>query len=331
MKIKNLLILISSLISSVAFAQDNVSAEKQKDTRPEFMQRADKFYKDSNVIRNLVYKVADGEELSMDLILPENVLYEKGSPVVMYIHGGGWAGGARYVLHANTFKQYTSKGIAVACISYRLVKEGRGVLECITDCKDAARFLVKNAKTYNLDPSRFATTGHSAGAHLSLLTALAPNDAFVGDEALKKFKPNFVCVAAEAPAISFYDPQTYGNKSITKDMKLMRRLLCGDLSEKEELAKKLSPMDYLSKKSPAMLVVHGDQDPLLAVEGARLFVKKAEKLGANISYIEVANGNHSFDAKEGEKVSPDKKFLGESRILFLTEHLTKGLKEIKKN
>jgi len=65
--------------------------------------RADKIYKDCpNIVRDFQYKTVQGfedaEQLSMDLILPEKNLYKNGAPVVLYIHGGGWSGGERYVL-----------------------------------------------------------------------------------------------------------------------------------------------------------------------------------------------------------------------------------------
>lgn len=303
-------------IATVFAACTSVSA--QEGPKETFKDRADRFYKDLNAVRDMVYKTADGEELSMDLILPEKQILSEGTPVVMYIHGGGWHGGERYVLHPNVLKRYTDKGIAVACISYRLVKGERTVLQCIEDCKDAARFLVKNASKYKLDPKRFAATGHSAGAHLSLLAALSPNSVFGGDPSLKSYVPTFVCVAAYAPVTSFYDPAASSPTALTSDERTMARLLGGEPPEKQELAKKLSPMEYLMKNSPKVLLVHGDMDSLISVNGSRLMAQKGDKIGASVEFIEVKNADHSF---KGNDLSPGSLFIDERRFDFIIDAL----------
>lgn len=315
------------LIAAIFIPMASFAEDAQADARPAYAKRADNLYKDlKNVKRDLVYKVADGENLSMDLIMPETPLYRDGSPVVIYIHGGGWGGGERYVLHPNVLKRYTDKGIAVACISYRLVKPGRTVLECIEDCKDAARFLAKNAKKYGLDPKRFAARGHSAGGHLSLMEALAPMKDFPGDPALKNQNPAFVCVAAYAPVTSFADPEASEPRALTSNIKDMTRLLGGNPEEKQDLAKKISPLEYLKKNSPAIFLVHGGDDPLVSVNGSRLLEKNAKKLGVEIVYKELENGDHSFNT-HGKETNYTPQELDEAGYEFLFGHLLKGVKK----
>lgn len=41
------------------------------------------------------------------------------------------------------------------------------------------------------------------------------------------------------------------------------------------------------------IVVHGDSDPTVSVEGSRAMVAKAKELGIDVTYIEVPGGNHS--------------------------------------
>ena len=312
-----------SLFASLGFAL-SANAQDSADDRPDYAKRADGSYKNlPNVQRDLVYKIADGESLSMDLIMPEVPLYKDGSPVIIYIHGGGWGGGSRYVLPPHVMKKYTDKGIAVACISYRLVKPGRTVLECVEDCKDAARFLAKNAKKFNLDPNRFATRGHSAGGHLSLMTAIAPMKDFAGDASLKNFKPKFVCSAVYAPVTSFADPAASEPRALTSNLKDMTRLLGGDPAERTELAKKISPLEHLNKKSPALFVVHGDADPLVSVNGSRLLEQKAKALGVPMKYMEVQNGDHTFNT-QGRETNYTSKEMDDAGFEFIFTHMLKG-------
>ena len=70
------------------------------------------------------------------------------------------------------FKRCAAAGILCATIEYRLNSPKATAFDSATDCKDALRFLVKNAKQYRIDPERIGTIGGSAGGHLSLVTAL---------------------------------------------------------------------------------------------------------------------------------------------------------------
>ena len=45
------------------------------------------------VVPNVTYHVASGQENAVDLYLPRNATGP--TPVVMYIHGGGWRGGSK--------------------------------------------------------------------------------------------------------------------------------------------------------------------------------------------------------------------------------------------
>ena len=290
-------------------------------------ERADQIYAGHpNIVRDLQYKTVAGfddlEQLSMDLILPQKNLYAEGAPVVLFIHGGGWSGGERYVLDRTTFKSYTDVGIAVACISYRLAKDGNSALDCLIDCKDAARFLVKHAETYGLDPNRFATRGHSAGGHLALSVALVPDQAALlrGDPSLAGFTPRFVSVVAEAPLTTLFNPEQADSLgTITTKPQALKKILGGTSAESpppedlinnntraafiaslqseapiQQVARVLSPEFWLQSSSPPILLVHGSADPLISVRGARYFKRLADERGAKVDYVEVKNGNHSF-------------------------------------
>ncbi|MEN8662481.1 MAG: alpha/beta hydrolase [Lentimonas sp.] len=309
-----------SILALILMAAGNAFALTAKE-------RADQAYEGhSNIVRDLQYKTAAGfddpEQLSMDLILPEKNFDDAGAPVVLFIHGGGWSGGERYVLDRTTFKSYTDAGIAVACISYRLAKDGYSALDCLIDCKDAARFLVKNAEKYGLDPNCFATRGHSAGGHLALSVALVPDEAALlrGDPSLKGFTPRFASVVAEAPLTTLLHPEQADRLgTITTKSQALKKILGGTSSESpspedlmkndtrsafiaalqseapiEQVARVLSPEFWLEDSSPPILLVHGSADSLISVHGARYFKRLADERGAEVVYVEVKNGNHSF-------------------------------------
>ena len=113
----------------------------------------------------------------VDLFLPKG---KQGPfPVVMYIHGGGWSGGAfeDHIL-GSSIRMLLEKGIAVVGTGYRYIQEvpraevKPPVMGCLNDCENAVKFVQSKAKEWNLDLSRFALAGGSAGACTSLYLAL---------------------------------------------------------------------------------------------------------------------------------------------------------------
>ena len=121
----------------------------------------------------------------LDFIYPKTDVYEK-APLFIYIHGGGNTGGTKNALYNRSsliLKELTEAGIAVATIDYRLFGQGEelGFHHLFQDCKDALRFLAKNADRFGIDPNKFVTWGTSAGGSKALITALTESDFLSGD------------------------------------------------------------------------------------------------------------------------------------------------------
>ena len=91
------------------------------------------------------------------------------APLLIWIHGGGWQAGT-YNNPPSGLAALLNAGFAVASIEYRL--SGAAIFPAqIHDVKGAVRFLRARADDYDLDPSRFAAWGSSAGGHLTALLA----------------------------------------------------------------------------------------------------------------------------------------------------------------
>ena len=98
---------------------------------------------------------------------------EKPTPVVFYIHGGGWQAGDK----KTNPQPFLDKGISVVAINYRYVKNGveekieppvRAPLE---DAANALQFVRSKAVEWNIDKKRIGATGGSAGGCSSLWLA----------------------------------------------------------------------------------------------------------------------------------------------------------------
>lgn len=101
------------------------------------------------------------------------------------MHGGGFAFGDKRDDHMNAYLKALGWGWAAVSVEYRL--SGEAIFPAaVLDCREAVRFLRKNAARYKLDPDRFAAIGGSAGGNLAAMLGMnIPNGAFHGEERLR--------------------------------------------------------------------------------------------------------------------------------------------------
>lgn len=95
------------------------------------------------------------------------------SPLVIYIHGGGFTGGDKSeVYKTNEIDSSLNNGISFASINYRYrTEDSLGVRASLYDSKRALQYIRSRAKEWNVDGNRIACYGGSAGAGTSLWLA----------------------------------------------------------------------------------------------------------------------------------------------------------------
>ncbi|MHC4993797.1 MAG: alpha/beta hydrolase fold domain-containing protein, partial [Planctomycetota bacterium] len=91
------------------------------------------------------------------------------TPVFLSIHGGGFRGGRRSV-NADLLRQCLDNGISVAALTYRFSQDAIQPSSFV-DVARAVQTIRSKAGEWNLDKKRFASSGGSAGAGLSLWLA----------------------------------------------------------------------------------------------------------------------------------------------------------------
>jgi hypothetical protein len=98
------------------------------------------------------------------------------TPLLVYIHGGGWSGGDRSVVRS-MLKPALAAGISVASVEYRTIKDSTAdglvppVKGPMLDCARALQFCRSKASEWNLDKTKVGLAGGSAGACTSLWQA----------------------------------------------------------------------------------------------------------------------------------------------------------------
>ena len=131
----------------------------------------------------------------------------KPMPVLVSIHGGGFRNGNKSV-SGDLLRQCLESGISVAAITYRLSDEAIAPAQFL-DSARAIQFIRHNAKEWNLDPTRIAATGGSAGAGISLWLGFHDDlaDTDNNDPVLRQ-STRLTCMAVYNGQTS-YDPRTH--------------------------------------------------------------------------------------------------------------------------
>jgi acetyl esterase len=129
------------------------------------------------------------------------------TPLVVFIHGGGFRGGSKEALSIALLEGLLAKGISVMAINYRLSPEVAFPAHYM-DCARAIQFARSKAREWNLDPKRVGSTGSSAGAGTSLWIGFHDDmaDPKNADMTLRE-STRLTCIAVQG-AQSSYDLRT---------------------------------------------------------------------------------------------------------------------------
>lgn len=235
------------------------------------------------------------------------------TPVMIYIHGGGWRGGSKNHFPGWLMSMVATGKLSVVSVEYRFTDIKTHPAQ-VNDCLRAIQFVRHNAETWNIDPARIGVTGGSAGGHLSAYVALC-DDAAVseGGDAIEKLSSRVSC------AVSFAGPTDWDLlSSIKHDHPAYRQLIGykpGTPAKELDagLVKSVSPISFATKDDPPVMQVHGDNDVIVPIEHARKLHRKLKEIGVHSELVIIPGGNHSV-AGAGDQVS-------KRAAEFVTQHL----------
>ena len=243
---------------------------------------------------DVVYTKVNGWDGRTDLYLNPNA--SKPTPVVINIHGGGWNKGTKE--SQGGFNTFFKAGFAVANMEYRLSGQAKAPA-AVEDTRCMLIYLIKNAKELNIDVNKIVIMGGSAGGHLALMGGLLGND--------HRFDTNCpgvenVKVAAIIDKYGIADvwDWTYGPEHKSSSPKLW----LGDNANNDAFIKSVSPINYVTKNSPPIFIVHGDSDPTVPYQQSVDLYKKLQKLGVKSQFITVPGGLHGkFDKEKNADIN----------------------------
>ncbi len=237
---------------------------------------------------NVVYTKVKEWEGKMDIYLPPKT--NKPTPVVINIHGGGWNHGVKE--SQTSFNTFFKMGYAVANIEYRLTGQATAPA-AVEDTRCALIYVIKNSKELNINIDKIVIMGGSAGGHLALMGGLLGNDnRFDGNcPAVENIK---VAAIIDKYGIADVWDWGYGPNINSKSAKNW----LGDKAKDEAFAKSVSPITYVTKKSPPTFIVHGDADPTVPYQQSVALDQKFVDAGVKTQFITVEGGLHGKFTKE---------------------------------
>ena len=209
--------------------------------------------------KDVEYGTGGGEKLYLDLAKPVGI--EVAAPAVIFIHGGGWAGGNRQDLHGE-IRRMAAEGFVTATITYRLAPKHRFPAQ-IEDCKCAVRWMRAHADRLHVDPERIGALGLSAGAHLSMmLGAMDAADGLEGDGGWPDQSSKVQAV------VSYVGPTNLVGEYPEISQRIVSNFIGGSLADVQDTYALASPITYVNAGDAAMLLFQGTTDVLVPYDQA---------------------------------------------------------------
>lgn len=242
--------------------------------------------------RDIVYTKVDGQDLLLDLYLPEGV---SPAPLVMWIHGGAWQFGSR----SDVPDVFLNAGYAVAGVDFRQATEAVFPAQ-LHDIRAAIRYLRARAGDYGYRGEHIAVAGFSSGGHLaSLLGTTNGKREFDGNAGeYTQEEPSVqavIDIAGSTNLLTILDQSTPHGLSVR--VPALELLLGGSLDEPSarDLAAQASPVHQVNDHAVPILILHGVQDNQVPVNQAIELHQAYDQKGRDSQLVLIPGAEHFGD------------------------------------
>jgi len=246
---------------------------------------------------NLAY-VNDGNVRHLlDLYVPNGAT--SSTPLIIWIHGGGWRNGDKSLGPNSHPLRYASRGYAVASLNYRLSDEAIFPAQ-IYDVKAAIRWLRANATQYNLDVTRFGTWGQSAGGHLASLAGTS-NDVVDMEGTVGG---NLQYSSRVQATVDWYGPTDFlqmdvqagqsgciGSNMNSPDSAPSRLVGCA-IQTCPQAVQRANPMTYVTMDDPPFFIEQGTVDCTVPLGQSQIFQNLWQSIGHDSALTFLQGAGH---------------------------------------
>jgi acetyl esterase/lipase len=269
--------------------------------QPSDLQASIALFQKVRTVPNLVYERANGWEGKLDVYAQRTAPNAPASPVVIFIHGGGWVQGTKEGSAIRGVLPYIAMGYSVVNVEYRLANVSLAPA-AIEDCRCALRWVIAHAKDYNLDANRIVIAGESAGGHLALTTGMIPASAGFDRTCLTPTEPRVAAIVDFFGITDIADLLDGPNKKPFPETWPYTVQWLGNQPNRADVAKASSPLTYIRAGVPPTISIHGDADPLVPYAHSTRLQDGLQKAGIAHELVTIPGGGHgNFSTAEWQR------------------------------
>ena len=250
-----------------------------------------------------------GERRMLDIYLPNEG--EGPFPVIVDIFGGGWYFGQKSSHKLEPALNLLRRGFAVVSINYSLSWQDKFPIQ-VQEVKTAIRFVKAHAEQYQLDKTRVALLGESAGAHYAALCATSSAGGTFEDKS-----HGWADESSEVQAvIAVYCPSdlgraredfwVMGQESLIpeygEDYSCEAILFGGAVRDVPEMVQMGNPINYITENCPPFMFLHGDLDRVVSLQQSRVLAAEIMRISgrSNVEYHVIEGAKHDIHDFERE-------------------------------
>ncbi|QSG05987.1 Alpha/beta superfamily hydrolase [Halapricum desulfuricans] len=214
------------------------------------------------------FRELGGRTLGLDTYRPAET---DSNPAVVYVHGGAWRAGSKGQFSRYAV-EFAGRGYVGVNPNYRLAPDAT-VPEMVADVLAGVRWSREHADSLGIDPDRIAIAGHSAGAHLAALAALAPGE----------FRPDGtddLSLAALAGFSGAYDVREDRYEPLVGDG--------------PDAAERASPIAWVGADAPPTFLAHAVDDETVQIDETDAFYEELLSAGVPVDRFRADGGGHTF-------------------------------------
>ena len=292
-------------------------------------------------MQTFTYKKVGDLEIKADVNRPGD---EVRRPVLVYIHGGALINGGRQSINKRIKESFLGAGYAIVSIDYRLAPETQlpGIIE---DLEDAFKWLRRDgARLFNVDTSKIAVAGGSAGGCLTLVSGFRVKPAptvlvslwgygdLMGEwystpsphkrHNAEKVAWEEVAGMLDGPVIANGSDRRRGNGGkfyrYCRQKGLWPKLVTGfDPGTEAEKIHSYMAVKHVTGRYPPTLLLHGTADTDVPYQQSVMMAKQFEKHGVPHKFIGIQNAEHGL--RDGDPSEIDRAYA--AVLTFVKGHM----------
>ena len=239
--------------------------------------------------------------LQMDLLIPQ---VKRKLPAVIFVPGGGFISANK--ARMPQLRMYLAeRNFVVASINYRTVPNAR-FPQPVEDLKSAIRFLKAHAQEFSVDAEKICVVGDSVGGYFAAFAAVTNNAEMfnVGE--------NLDVSSEIVAAVDLYGPSDLRQIAEYNSAGSVTSLFVngvptfggtdGGILAHPVSAERANPINYITKNSAPMLLMHGTNDSVVSPAQTDLLFKALLSQDVEAERYLIPNAGHADEHWQQENV-----------------------------